>query len=228
MLSVYSGAVETVRALIERWLPEYGLTPTAEQRERLARYLELVRAGNERVRLVGSSEPEVLVRRHLGESLFLGTMARLGTQRLLDLGSGAGFPGLALALIYGMQTTLVESNQKKAAFLRSCAAELGLPNVAVDHNFLERQPKSATALDAELVTVRALEGMERVPEWLGRWLRPGTTAALWATRARAAGWSAEYQQWAWGPFQVLPGAVDRGIILSVPRGTSSPRIRGEA
>jgi len=223
MLSVYSGAVETVRELIERWLPEYGLVPTGQQRELLARYLELVRAGNERVRLVGSTEPEVLVRRHLGESLFLGTMVPLASQKLLDLGSGAGFPGLPLALAFGLQTTLVESNQKKAAFLRACASELRATNLTVENIFLERRPKSGYSLPADLVTVRALERMELVPAWLDRWLAPGTTAAFWATRDRAAQWTASQKRWDWSTFHPLPGAMDRGIILSVPRGTSGRR-----
>lgn len=212
-------------------LPAYGypLPPGAAgaaARARMAAFLQAIVAAQARVRLLGSLDPETLVRRHLGESLYLGALRPLAHQRLVDVGSGAGFPGLALALGWpGLTTTLVESNHKKAAFLRATVAALGLAaQVQVGEGFLERRrrgPAPGPLAEAELVTVRALERMEQLPAWLGRWLAPETQVALWTTRAQAQAWRQQYPGWRWGEFYPLPGARERGILLAVavPRET---------
>lgn len=207
----------TLEALLDRTLPEYGFAPDAAARRRFARFLELVVAGQARARLVGRADPETLVRRHLGESLYLGQVLPLGHQRLLDLGSGAGFPGLALALGWpGLNTTLVESTAKKAAFLRQTIAALELaPRVSVWEGFVNRRPPVGRAplAEVELVTLRALEHMEHVPEWLGRWLDPGTIVALWVGSDLAARWRACGAVWSAGEFHPLPDSRGRGILI---------------
>ena len=207
----------TVARLLERWLPEYGYGADAAARQRFAHYLELVASANTRVRLVGSAEPEVLVRRHLGESLYLGHVLPLARQHVVDLGAGAGFPGLALALGWPrLDTTLVEATGKKVAFLRAAVAELGLEaQVQVWHGFLPPQPPPdrAPLAGANLVTVRALDKMERVPAWLGRWLDPGAQVAFWVGTERAAAWRQQYPGWRWSELHPLPGSRERGILL---------------
>lgn len=205
--------------LLARWLPEYGCEPGTELVAKLARYLELITAAQGRVRLVGSVEPEVLVRRHVGESVALLGLRPLTAGRVVDLGSGAGFPGLVLALARPeSETTLVEPTQKKAAFLKQAVVELGLgERVRVENRFLARQPVGGhrePVEGAELVTVRALERMEEVPRWLGRWLDPGGAAAFWVTQERAEQWRRQYPAWRWGAFEALPGAHSRGIVLA--------------
>jgi 16S rRNA (guanine527-N7)-methyltransferase len=94
--------------------------------ELLAVYLELILKWNARINLTAIREPEEIVRRHFGESLFVG--ARLGEcETLLDYGSGAGFPGVPIQLLRpDVDVTLAESRQKKAAFLREVVRSLGL------------------------------------------------------------------------------------------------------
>jgi|SRR6185312_3677697 len=218
---------DELRRAVEAALPVYGVRAAAAQHELFVHYLAAVAQANQRVRLVGRAAAEELAARHLGESLALGQALRLDRQRVVDIGSGAGFPGLALALGWPeLSTTLVESNQKKAAFLRSVAETLALGNrVAVRAEFLERRAQAAPPwlAAADLVTVRALERMETVPDWLGRRLRPGTPAAFWVTDARAEGWRREYPSWQWGVFHALPASEHRGILLGrspdVSRGT---------
>lgn len=206
--------------LIERALPDYGYHPSAAVARTLARYLALVNEGNTRMRLVGDPARETLVRRHLGESLFLGRVLPLVGQRVVDLGSGAGFPGLALALGWpSLNTTLVESTGKKAEFLRLAIGTLGLgERVRVEQAFLARR-RSEPQLNADLITVRALEHMEEVPQWLADWLRSGSCAAFWITEAMATLWRQRYRRWEWGELHLLPGAHSRGIVVGVPRGT---------
>ncbi len=216
---------------VARALPVYGYAGDGAARQRMAAYLAGVAAAQARVRLVGEATPEALARRHLGESLYLGAVLPLGRQRVVDLGAGAGFPGLALALGWpGLNTTLVESNQKKAAFLRAAVKALGLgAQVTVWEGYLERRPRDGERgplAGADLVAARALEQMERLPGWLGRWLEPGTRVALWTTRAQAESWRRQHPAWAWGEFHPLPGARARGILLAqwpgaVPRETKA-------
>jgi 16S rRNA (guanine527-N7)-methyltransferase len=89
-------------------------------------YLELILKWNARMNLTAIREPEEIVRRHFGESLFVGRhLGRCGT--LLDFGSGAGFPGVPIQLMRpDVQVTLAESQGKKAAFLQEVVRVLGL------------------------------------------------------------------------------------------------------
>lgn len=89
-------------------------------------YLDLLVRWNERTNLSAIREPREIVRRHFGESLFAaGFMRSEGT--LLDLGSGAGFPGLPIQLWWpALEVTLAESQGKKAAFLREVCRALGV------------------------------------------------------------------------------------------------------
>ncbi len=212
--------------LLERWLPSYGYTPDEVGRDRLVRYLDLLTAAQRRMRLVGSVELEVLVKRHVGESLALGKLRDLGTGRLVDIGSGAGFPGLVLAIAHpGLKTTLVESTQKKAGFLREVVERLGLgKGVEIWSERLEQRPargRREPVEGAELVTVRALEEMEGVPGWLGRWMDAEAAAAFWVTRERVEQWRRRYSGWRWEGWTDLPGSESRGVVIGahVPRGT---------
>ncbi len=96
----------------------------------LTRYLELLLRWNARTNLTAIRDPEQIVQRHFGESLFAGLhlAGHLSARAtLLDFGSGAGFPGLPIQLLLPeLQVTLAESQGKKAAFLREAVRTLGL------------------------------------------------------------------------------------------------------
>jgi 16S rRNA (guanine527-N7)-methyltransferase len=106
--------------------------------------------------LTAIREPEKIVRRHFGESLFLG--ARVGTcKTLLDFGSGAGFPGVPVQLMRpDVQVTLAESQGRKAAFLREVVRDLGLRS-EVWAGRVETMP-AERRFDA--VAMRAVEKMD--------------------------------------------------------------------
>jgi 16S rRNA (guanine527-N7)-methyltransferase len=94
----------------------------------LSTYLDLLLKWNARTNLTAIRDPEEIVRRHFGESLFAAQNLDPGTTTLLDYGSGAGFPGLPIALLRpDIQVTLAESQNKKAAFLREAVRSLNLP-----------------------------------------------------------------------------------------------------
>jgi 16S rRNA (guanine527-N7)-methyltransferase len=131
---------------------------------RLSAYLDLLVRWNDKTNLTAIRQPEEMVRRHFGESLF--AAQNLGAEppdTLLDLGSGAGFPGLPIALAHpGISVTLAESQGKKASFLREAVRTLGTKNVEVwagRAEGLDRTFHTVTlrAVDDMAVALRAAE-----------------------------------------------------------------------
>jgi 16S rRNA (guanine527-N7)-methyltransferase len=122
----------------------------------LSTYLDLLVRWNARTNLTAIRNPEEMVTRHFGESLF--AAQHLGEplpETLLDLGSGAGFPGLPIALAHpGIAVTLAESQGKKSSFLREAIRTLSLKNVEV-------WARRAEALNQRFhtVTLRAVDDM---------------------------------------------------------------------
>ena len=98
----------------------------------LAAFLHLLVRWNRVFNLTGIHDPDVLIERHLEESLALAPLLQ-GT-RVADVGSGAGLPGIPLAVVApDRQFTLIESRAKRVRFLRHAVAELGLANAQVAH-----------------------------------------------------------------------------------------------
>ncbi len=125
-----------------------------ETRAKFERYAELLIEWNEKINLVAPSTLPDLWSRHFLDSAQLYGLLPPKTQNLVDLGSGAGFPGLVLALMGVPAVHLVESIGKKARFLEAVAAELA-PNVTVHHARIE----TIRHIRADIVTARALTAL---------------------------------------------------------------------
>ncbi len=127
---------------------------TAAQMEQVCAYLELLMKWNAKINLTAVRRPEEMVTRHFGESFFAAkSWLDSHVSSVIDLGSGAGFPGLPMA-IYSPQTkvTLIESQNKKATFLKEVVRELGMTSVTVFNGRGEDYRDRAS-----LVTMRAVE-----------------------------------------------------------------------
>ena len=122
-MSLEPGISEGVEAM--------GLTLEADAVARLARYLELVEKWNRVHNLTAVREPSQMVTLHLLDSLSI--LPHLGAAKtLLDVGTGAGLPGIPLAIARpAMRVTLLDSSHKKATFLQQAKTELALSNVDV-------------------------------------------------------------------------------------------------
>jgi 16S rRNA (guanine527-N7)-methyltransferase len=145
--------------LLLELLDPYLKAPLSErQAEQLLEFLDLLLKWNAKTNLTAIRDPEQIVQRHFGESLALAAFALEdeSIQTAADLGSGAGFPGLPLA-IYApdVRVTLIESQNKKATFLKEVARSLELSSVAVRN---ERGESVRERFD--LVTMRAVEKFE--------------------------------------------------------------------
>lgn len=116
---------------IEDLLAPFGVSLSREALDRLRRYLELLLRWNRRMSLTAIRDPRRAVSELFGESIFLASVLDL-EGRLVDVGSGAGFPGLAVKLVAdGLPVTLIESNRRKCSFLREVARECGFSSVSV-------------------------------------------------------------------------------------------------
>jgi 16S rRNA (guanine527-N7)-methyltransferase len=118
---------------------------------RLEAYAALLVTWQARINLVGPATLGDLWRRHFLDSAQLLPLLPESTRRVVDLGSGAGFPGLVLAILGVPDVHLIESDQRKVAFLRTVAAATGTA-VTIHARRIEAVP----ALQADVITARAL------------------------------------------------------------------------
>jgi 16S rRNA (guanine527-N7)-methyltransferase len=120
--------------------------------DRLERLAKLLAEENERQNLVSSASLDAVWQRHFADSVQLLDHVSRGTSPWLDLGSGAGFPGLVLAIAQpDVETVLVESRKRRVEWLIRAAAELGLQNCRVVGSRLE----SVDSFPARAITARA-------------------------------------------------------------------------
>ena len=127
--------------------------------ERLAAYLHLLAQWQKAINLVGRSTLADPWRRHILDSAQLGRFLPSSPGRIADIGSGAGLPGMVLAITGVPDVHLVEADRRKAQFLREVARELGLTSVTVHAERIE-----SLSLTVKCVTARALAPLSALLE----------------------------------------------------------------
>jgi 16S rRNA (guanine527-N7)-methyltransferase len=145
------------------------LDVSRETMGKLESYVALVEKWQPRVNLVSPASLVDIWTRHIWDSAQLAPYIQGATPRLVDVGSGAGFPGLVLAILTDAECHLVESDQKKAIFLSTVIRECGLTATVHNHR-VENLP----CLEAAIITARALAPLDRLLPLLATQLRPGT------------------------------------------------------
>jgi 16S rRNA (guanine527-N7)-methyltransferase len=199
-----------VRAALE----PYGVTLGAPQVEAVRRHIHKLLLWNQRLNLTSITDPEEILRRHFGESMFAARFLPNSQGRLADLGSGAGFPGLALKIVRPeLRIKLIESNAKKAAFLSEVKRDLQLEEVEIIRSRFEDLRFSTPF--ADYIAVRALGNLPGVLHWSARalfrhglillWL--GADDALRVSRSRA---------WTWREVVPLPESRRRVLLMGSP------------
>ena len=161
---------ERITTLLQPYLPG----PSAALCSKLSIYLDLLLRWNARTNLTAIRDPEEIVRRHFGESLFTATHLPPATT-LLDFGSGAGFPGLPIQLFLpDLTVALAESQGKKASFLREAVRVLGL-QTEVWASRVETMPLGRSFA---VVALRAVDNMESALAEATRRTQSGGTLAI--------------------------------------------------
>jgi len=154
---------------LKRGLIALGLTLDRDTQQRLLDYIALIEKWNRVYNLTAIREPEKMVSHHLLDSLAVAP--HLHARCLLDVGSGAGLPGIPLALANpGTQVTLLDSNHKKAAFLNQAVMELKLKNAEVCS---ERVESWQTQNRFDVIISRAFSDMSEFVRVTRHLLAPG-------------------------------------------------------
>jgi 16S rRNA (guanine527-N7)-methyltransferase len=123
-------------AQLRAGVAELGLSPSAQAVEELLDYLELLSRWNAAYNLTAVRDPLAMVTSHLLDSLAVAHLVR--GERLADIGSGAGLPGIPLAILAPeRQVTLIDANGKKTRFLREAVRALRLVNVEIEAQRVE-------------------------------------------------------------------------------------------
>jgi 16S rRNA (guanine527-N7)-methyltransferase len=164
-----SGVTIEARGLLERGLADLGLATDSAQVEALLGLAELLARWSQQINLTAHRTPEAIVGRLILDAAALaGQIPTIET--LADIGSGAGFPGLPLAILWpAVEVTLIEARLKRHHFQRAAVRELGLANAHPEHGRAEElEPRPHSAAIAQ-----ALAAPDRAVPWMLPWVREG-------------------------------------------------------
>jgi 16S rRNA (guanine527-N7)-methyltransferase len=181
----------------------------------ISKYIDLLMKWNARMNLTAVRDPEEMVHRHFGESFFAAkdALAQGRIQSVIDVGSGAGFPGVPFAMLEpGIQVTLIESNQKKVTFLRELVFSLDLKNVKVFSGRAE-----GYAEFADLVMMRAVEKFEKALPFALKLVHPGGRILLMIGYSQVEMAKQLGKQVAWDEIVTVPGGHSRILLRGIKR-----------
>lgn len=198
---------ERTRAILEEYL-----SPIPDHIEdQVWKYMNLLELWGRRMPLTSVRGEEEVVRFHFGESIFaLSLMGELSNGRLADVGSGAGFPGLALKLAAPqLDVLLIEPNKKKNAFMHEVIRRLSMNGAEVVSSAFGSARIEQASLS--FVTCRGLGRHEVVLEWAKEKLCPGGSVLLWLGREDSMEIVRD-DSWGWDKPVLIPPTEGRFIL----------------
>lgn len=193
----------------------FGIELSQQQLSAIQRYVSLLLVWNQSVSLTAIDDPLEIVTRHFGESIFAGRFLQLNSGRLADVGTGAGFPGLALKIAFpGLSVLLLEPNLKKCAFLNEVKVALDLRGVEIDRTRFEEFRAERSVFD--FVCARALGDHRRFLRWTRGAVAAEGKVVLWlgAEDALRIG---RTEGWVWDAPVKIPESRRRVILCGRPR-----------
>jgi 16S rRNA (guanine527-N7)-methyltransferase len=221
--------ISEIAELLRPFLSQAPRTSTdplsSTQLQAISTYIDLILRWNARISLTAVREPHEIVTRHFGESLFaarvlfgesdLGNPAQPALDRvhLVDIGSGAGFPGLPIKIwAPKIRVTLIESNHKKVAFLREVVRMLKVPEVAVLSCRAEefREP-------ADVVTLRAVERFDSALPVAARLVAANGRMAILIGEAQVRRAKELVPEFQWGEPIPIPLSANRVLMIGESR-----------
>ncbi len=213
--------IELSDSQIAASIASLGMHLTTEQMSMIREYIILLLKWNNLVSLTSITDPVDIVARHFGESMFAASLLPFQNGRLADVGSGAGFPGLALKILHNdLKVVLVESNKKKSAFLSEIVRSLALSDVEVLPTRFE-EVRVETGF-VNFVTARALGGFPEILRWSKMALSPRGHLILWVGGDDSTKISST-PGWTWQPAVRIPESQRRFILIGRPIPQSTPR-----
>jgi 16S rRNA (guanine527-N7)-methyltransferase len=189
---------------------------SSTQLQSISTYIDLLLRWNARINLTAIRDPEEIVTRHFGESLFAAShlFPRANDQRpmangVVDIGSGPGFPGIPIKLwAPQVHLTIIESNQKKATFLREVIRTLTLMDVDIFAGRAEDFPATAG-----VVTLRAVEHFNQILPIATRLVAPNGRLALLIGDAQLTPAHDLVPNFHWETPTKIPGSLTRTLLI---------------
>ena len=225
-----------IAELLVPFLGQYEQPEASALFANISTYIDILMRWNSRINLTAIRDPEQIVTRHFGESLFLARNLFVGTtaiggpvgrspatvvaSALADLGSGAGFPGLPIKLwAPSISLTLIESNHKKAAFLGKITRSLRLTDVNIQNSRAETLPPAAF----DVVTLRAVERFDAALPIAARLLKPQGRLALLIGSAQVAEARSILPDHDFSDPLPIPLSTSRVLLMSGPSSRLEPK-----
>jgi 16S rRNA (guanine527-N7)-methyltransferase len=182
--------------------------------DKINAYIDILLRWNTKISLTTVTDPVEIVRFHFGESLFASQLLQDEKSRLADVGSGAGFPGLALALaLPSLGFTLIESNKKKCSFLAEVIRATGIENALVFQGRMESMNSGTAQFD--FMTSRAFGHFDELLPWAREHLTPGGKLLLWLGDLDSRQLSSR-KGWDWQCPLPIPGSSQRVLLSGSP------------
>ena len=182
----------------------------SESNDRLRLFASLLLRWNGTLNLIAARDAQVVWDRHIADSLQLVPLMPAGLTRAIDLGSGGGFPGLVLAIATGVAFDLIESDQRKASFLRTAILETGA--TATVHCC---RIETATVAPAGLVTARALAPLPRLLPLVARFLTADGLCLLLKGARADAELAAASPDWTMRAERIPSKTGTDGVVLRI-------------
>lgn len=197
------------RALLDQ------LNVSRETIERLEKFEEVLLKWNPRINLVSKSSLTVLWQRHIVDSVQVFASVEDAGESWVDIGSGGGFPGIVVAIMAAERSpktkvTLIESDQRKSAFLRTAARECG-----VSISVLTERIEQAVPQNADILSARAVADLDALLEFSQRHLAVGGTAVF----PKGVNWKKEVdkaaQRWRFDVEPITSLTETEAVILKI-------------
>ncbi len=206
-----SAPIEIGDRLICEALSPFSISPNEDQIAKIREYTLLLLKWNRTVSLTSITDPGEIIGRHFGESMFGAKILPVENCRLVDIGTGAGFPGLALKIAcHDIRLILIESNKKKCAFLSEVVRKLGFTDVEIrTERFEENRPE---AISANVIASRAVGEFKQLLRWSTNALARRGHLMLWVGAEDSTRLSGT-PGWIWHPAVHIPESQRRFILI---------------
>ena len=177
---------------------------------RLSAYVDLLEQWNRRINLVGRNTMGDIWRRHILDAAQLYPLLPRQARIVVDLGSGAGIPGLVLAAMGVAEMHLIESDQRKAAFLREAVRVMDIPAI-VHPERIEKLP----AFGADVVTARALADLPELLYIAEKFIQPRTICLFLKGKSVEDELTTASGSWAMAAERLPSRSDPAGVILKL-------------
>src|ERR1700676_684678 len=206
-----SSIVAPSESTIRKALSEFQIDVNTNQIAQIQEYIRLLLVWNEKFNLTAIRDPLEILYRHFCESMFATKVVDLGQCRLVDIGTGAVFPGLALKILLPeAQIILVESNIKKATFLAEVVRALGITGANVMVSRYEELGDELAPID--FLLARALGEFGSFLKWAASERVNAKRAILWVG-ADDVEQVSENPRWVWEGSVSVPHSLRRVLLI---------------